>query len=390
MTKHASNHSHCLLTLRMSQTASPVTQVWHTTSPLAIGHPLRFVLERTAQGFRVRDLQKLEVIEIAEMSGKPVQFGGIGFSLQPVPTGSKAVPVPSLLAQGTLHSERAAVWDREQIRTFRKSTLASSASLALLLLVSWLAPKSDPKKEELIPPQFAKLLMSPALKAAQKAQNQAQSAANDKGGKSAGVVQAFRSQAVQKSAKNLLSGAMSKLLMRSALTAPSQAKVTQLFSAVENTRAPSAAGSTELKSVQMAALGGASNGAGAGYGAGEKAGIANQGSGFVGLDTGESLVEEGLSKDEVGRVIHSHLAEVRYCYESAMIKNPNVQGKLMVDFTIAGAGKVDTASVKDSSVTDRTLDQCLIAKLKQWQFPSPKGGVKVAVTYPFIFKTLGK
>ncbi len=390
MSKTASNHSHWLLTLQTSPSASPVTRVWQTTSPMAIGHPLRFVVERTKQGFRVRDLKKLEVTEIGETQAKPVQFDGLLLSLQPVPAHSKSVTVPALLSQGAMQSERANSWDRAQIRSFRKSSLASSASLALLLLVSWLTPKSDPKKEELIPPQFAKLLMSPALKAAQKSQNQAQSAANDKGGKSAGVVQAFRSQAVQKSAKTLLTGAMSKLLMRSALMAPSQAKVTQLFSAVENTRAPSAAGNTELKSVQMAALGGASNGAGVGYGAGEKAGVANQGSGFVGLDTGESLVEEGLSKDEVGRVIHSHLAEVRYCYESAMIKNPNVQGKLMVDFTIAGAGKVDGASVKDSSVTDRTLDQCLIAKLKQWQFPSPKGGVKVAVTYPFIFKTLGK
>ena len=103
-----------------------------------------------------------------------------------------------------------------------------------------------------------------------------------------------------------------------------------------------------------------------------------------------SSVDEGLTKDEVGEVIHKHLSEVRYCYESAMIRSPDIEGKLMTDFTINGQGIVKSADVKSSTLPDPRLDDCIIRRLVTWKFPKPRGGVDVAVAYPFIFKSLGR
>ena len=111
---------------------------------------------------------------------------------------------------------------------------------------------------------------------------------------------------------------------------------------------------------------------------------------WVNLDTLTATVEQGLTKDEVGEVIHRHMKEVRYCYETAMIRQPDIEGKLVVQFTIGSLGGVKSTGVRDSSVPDSRLDECIISRLAAWKFPQPKGGIEVAVTYPFIFKTLGK
>ncbi len=76
--------------------------------------------------------------------------------------------------------------------------------------------------------------------------------------------------------------------------------------------------------------------------------------------------------------------------ESALIRAPDIEGKLMVAFVIGGDGAVKTSSVKQSTLPDPRLDDCILRRLATWRFPQPKGGVDVAVTYPFIFKTLGR
>ena len=137
----------------------------------------------------------------------------------------------------------------------------------------------------------------------------------------------------------------------------------------------------------------ATGGHAVGYGKGEHAAVKGQGKGFVPFvqaDASGSVVEEGLTRDEVGEVIHRHLSEVRYCYESAMIREPDIEGKLMVAFVIGGSGTIKSAEAKSSTLPDPRLDDCIIRRLVTWPFPKPRGGVDVAVTYPFIFKTLGR
>jgi TonB family protein len=128
---------------------------------------------------------------------------------------------------------------------------------------------------------------------------------------------------------------------------------------------------------------------GGGYAKGEHASVGGKGSSFVSVDVGGPTVEEGLKKDEVGAVIHKHTDEIRYCHESALLYKPNLEGKVVVKFGIGPTGRVENATIESSTAGDKSLEQCILKKLVTWQFPKPKGGVHVNVSYPFIFKTLG-
>jgi TonB family protein len=133
-----------------------------------------------------------------------------------------------------------------------------------------------------------------------------------------------------------------------------------------------------------------SGSSGVSYGSGDK-GIANgKGGAFVPVDPGGIKADTGLTKNEIGEVIYRKRSEVRYCYEAALIRKTGLEGKVVVQFTIMASGLVKSAAVEDSTVDDQILEQCIINHLKRWKFPKTRGGVEVGVSYPFVFKILGK
>jgi len=154
------------------------------------------------------------------------------------------------------------------------------------------------------------------------------------------------------------------------------------------------ASGVETRSATLASFGGGGSGdggpgsRGAGYGRGSNAKVSGQGRSLISLDTGESEVDEGLTRDQVGRVIHAHMNEIRYCYDSAVLRSPDLEGRMVVKFSIGAPGEVRTAGLGSSTVEDRRLHECIVGHLKNWKFPKPRGGVNVAVSYPFMFKTL--
>jgi hypothetical protein len=286
-------------------------------------------------------------------------------------------------------------------QVFVKALRGAAIALGALITLSLLWPK--PKTEELIPAQFAKIVLTTpkhqAAAAAAEAAAAPQSSAQKKVQETA-VVQAFRAKALQSAVSNLMKGGMTRLLAQSDFVAGHRkdAEASKIFAAQSKDLRATAPMIGELgsKSISVASLGGnglpgaAGSGKAVGYGKGEHASVTGQGKGFVSMDMANSSVEEGLTKDEVGEVIHRHLSEVRYCYESAMIRTPDIEGKLVVDFVIGGSGVVKTAEAKSSTLPDPRLDDCIIRRLATWKFPNTKGGIDVAVTYPFIFKTLGR
>ncbi|NJO54281.1 MAG: energy transducer TonB, partial [Bacteroidales bacterium] len=74
---------------------------------------------------------------------------------------------------------------------------------------------------------------------------------------------------------------------------------------------------------------------------------------------------------------------VRSCYNAGLTKNPNLQGRVAVNFVITGTGKVGSSVVQESTVKDSSVANCIAKAVKRWQFPKPRGGGNVIVTYPF-------
>jgi hypothetical protein len=390
MSQNTNHSTDRIIVTSLSKSGSVLkSELWETEKVKGLGFPFRWTLERTLKGVRIRDLISFGVKEIAEkdLQKELILLGEEGFQikLHPVRYCNQELSWRPRLASPE------SVPLVEDPQYFKRVLTTVFSAVVVAILGAQVIP--TPHQEELIPAQFAKVILTPMRNAERQASESHSRAVN--------VVQAFQTGVVKKSTQALLKASVASLLAKTSPFSMTRSNVALqgLFDSKHNKQlglAGAAAKPLEVATLNVGAMGGKGSAGAVGYGSGEHAGVKGQGSLMVSLNTLDATVDEGLSKDEVGKVIHSHISEVRYCYESAMIKNPDVQGKLVVSFVIRpvngipGIGTVKSAQVNTSTMGDAFLDECIINRLAQWKFPKPRGGVEVAVAYPFIFKSLGK
>jgi hypothetical protein len=107
--------------------------------------------------------------------------------------------------------------------------------------------------------------------------------------------------------------------------------------------------------------------------------------------------ERVLDKDYIRGRITDMLPLIKECYEMALRTDPNLAGRLVVSFDIAGepgaGGVVERAEIvrkggsDGGDVSHPILDECVQATIESISFAPPAGGGKVSVTYPFVFAT---
>lgn len=113
--------------------------------------------------------------------------------------------------------------------------------------------------------------------------------------------------------------------------------------------------------------------------------LGGRGKGRTRIVPGRTIIKGSLAKAEIARVIRRNLARFKYCYEKQLSSNPNLGGKIAIYFTIAPTGTVPKASVRETTMNDKTVESCTVSVMKSLKFPKPKGGGIVVVTYPFVF-----
>jgi hypothetical protein len=113
----------------------------------------------------------------------------------------------------------------------------------------------------------------------------------------------------------------------------------------------------------------------------------NTGNAGVGLIEDESEIVGGLDRDVIAQYIKTQLGAILYCYERQLTAHPEMEGKVSVKFVIGGNGKVDEQKIGDTTLKNATVEGCILNRVAQWKFPTPRGGTKVVVTYPFLFKS---
>jgi TonB family protein len=95
-----------------------------------------------------------------------------------------------------------------------------------------------------------------------------------------------------------------------------------------------------------------------------------------------------LDKDIIRRTIRQHVNEVKFCYERELTRDNSLEGRVMVQFTIATTGQVVSSVVQGSTLRNAQVEQCISSAVRRWQFPRPPGGI-VIVSYPFLLKNGG-
>lgn len=137
-------------------------------------------------------------------------------------------------------------------------------------------------------------------------------------------------------------------------------------------------------------IGGIGSGTGRGSGGNGNIDLGGRGKGMTRIVPGKIIYEGGLSREEIQRVISRVMSQIKYCYEKELTKDPNLEGKLVASWTIAGTGDVATAQMAQNTMGNQAVEQCVLRIIQRLKFPNPKGGGQVFVTYPFVFSAAGE
>ena len=105
---------------------------------------------------------------------------------------------------------------------------------------------------------------------------------------------------------------------------------------------------------------------------------------------GRTTVVGGLDRSVIAEVIRRYQNQVRFCYERELQKNPSLEGRVAMQFTIDGTGRVSQAVVQEDTVGNNgAVGRCISQRIRRWRFPEPKGGGEVIVNYPWTFRAAG-
>jgi hypothetical protein len=96
---------------------------------------------------------------------------------------------------------------------------------------------------------------------------------------------------------------------------------------------------------------------------------------------GDTKVVGRLPPEVIQRTIRQNLGRARACYEVGLRSNPNLQGRVVVNFVIGADGGVGSATNGGSDLPDPGVVSCVVRAFAGLSFPAPEGGV-VTVSYP--------
>jgi pSer/pThr/pTyr-binding forkhead associated (FHA) protein len=283
--------------------------------------------------------------------------------------------------------------------TLQKAGIICATVAAILLaFVSYVPLKKEALEEATIPKSSYTRTTMTAAPAAAPAPAQAEGAKSD--------APAKQQQPASKVAN--ISSSLSKLLnKKSALTAESINQAISKNGTQTSRDANLKSGSIQTTEIAAGAVGGSVNvnamsaglaggsgkaGALKGFagGQGTQIGAGNfAGKGFdMSLGGEEAEAVGGLDKSLIAAVVQANIGQIKHCYERQLIVDPNIFGKVVANWTINKDGLVSVSSIKTSTMNSKPVENCIAGKIKNWNFPKPKGGGQVLVSYPFMFKSL--
>lgn len=84
----------------------------------------------------------------------------------------------------------------------------------------------------------------------------------------------------------------------------------------------------------------------------------------------------------VKRTVRRYLGQVKYCYEQALKRDPDVAGRIEVRWSVE-SGRAHDLQVVTNSTGHEELANCVQSRVARWRFPNTVEG---EVTWPFVFR----
>lgn len=241
------------------------------------------------------------------------------------------------------------------------------------------APKPDKNKEK----KITSARPGGAIKTAQK------EGANMKSEKpdptKVGLLSAFGSKGMQAKLDKTYSGSGELAGMADSATGSAGNAENRAGDSLGSKLKDTGAGGKGSATVGIAGVGTQGRGTGTtGYGSG---GIGQKGSVQINVGGQEGEFTAGMDKEAIRRVIREHIKEIRNCYERELQRQPDLYGKLVLEWDIEEGGRVASCRVKSNALGNESVAGCISSRLKTWKFPDPPAGVVGRVSYPFVFSS---
>ena len=88
----------------------------------------------------------------------------------------------------------------------------------------------------------------------------------------------------------------------------------------------------------------------------------------------------GFTRETLEKVIKQQIPSIEGCYQKALEKKARLQGEVTFQLIIDSKGKVAKASLVSSRLNDKRLENCMMKKIKEWNFPKSEGDVTITVS----------
>jgi len=115
--------------------------------------------------------------------------------------------------------------------------------------------------------------------------------------------------------------------------------------------------------------------------------------GQVSVERTTSIIE---SDEAVGQrdeesliaVVTANMGRITYIYNKYLKRDPQLQGKISLDISIAASGRITKIDVAEDTVLNREFLNELLNAVRRWRFDPIDRGI-VMVNYPFVFYKQG-
>ncbi|HZW89935.1 MAG TPA: AgmX/PglI C-terminal domain-containing protein [Myxococcaceae bacterium] len=104
------------------------------------------------------------------------------------------------------------------------------------------------------------------------------------------------------------------------------------------------------------------------------------------IQIGPEASLEGVPGDPTLNLVRSHRPEIERCRAEAIATGRVPIGKVVIKWQIGANGRVAAAETLSDDTKAPSLAVCLLARIRAWEFPPPKGGGVVFITCPFQFR----
>lgn len=126
---------------------------------------------------------------------------------------------------------------------------------------------------------------------------------------------------------------------------------------------------------------------------GRGTGTTGYGSGGLGTRKGVQIVPGGneesfsgtIDREAIRRAVLANLRAIKSCYERELNRNPDLFGKLVMEWVIGEQGRVMSARAKTNELGNQRVGECVRGIIRGVKFPEPPTNEEVTVAYPFFF-----